>query len=382
LTMSKREKKKRVRFAEEEEEEAPPQQRDFTEGRRRRAPTEEEEEEDNEGSFVVSHQLDDVDLDDDEEEQSMLKGPVLGEEKETDEGLEAFNLNAERKNDGYFDAAGNFVWRSNAREPDAWLASVDEAEVEKGIGEASRRRRKKRREPTKARDLGALATLMRPRETLADALRRLGRLLPKSEADFAEVTTIADALVKSGRVDCYDEIRENLAPEDPRRWEYRGQADGQVHGPFSTLQIIDWRRQGFFTGTSAVPMRLKAQTTQQPPSRRRLETRNKNNNLLRDDDLRRDLDDLDDDDEGNSSPFLKRQRTTTEEAPWTNSDDIDFRLPSAPIHLPSDSDDDDDDAVADDDDDDDDDDPDTLLRRTRLPGGLQRQESDDEDDDD
>ena len=37
-------------------------------------------------------------------------------------------------------------------------------------------------------------------------------------------------------------------------WEYRG-ADGDVHGPFTSKQISDWKTQGFFTGASAVLMR-------------------------------------------------------------------------------------------------------------------------------
>lgn len=44
-------------------------------------------------------------------------------------------------------------------------------------------------------------------------------------------------------------------------WEYMGQ-DGQVHGPFTTQQILDWRSQGFFSGDSAVHMRLVQGTEQ------------------------------------------------------------------------------------------------------------------------
>jgi hypothetical protein len=38
------------------------------------------------------------------------------------------------------------------------------------------------------------------------------------------------------------------------RWEYTG-LDGQIHGPYSSSEMAEWIRQGFFTGDSAVYMR-------------------------------------------------------------------------------------------------------------------------------
>jgi hypothetical protein len=39
---------------------------------------------------------------------------------EVGEALEPFNLKGERE-EGYFDVNGNFVWRQQGEEPDAWL---------------------------------------------------------------------------------------------------------------------------------------------------------------------------------------------------------------------------------------------------------------------
>ena len=47
-----------------------------------------------------------------------------------------FNLRDEREA-GHFDENMNFVWTRENEEPDAWLADMDEATMEKSIGEAA-----------------------------------------------------------------------------------------------------------------------------------------------------------------------------------------------------------------------------------------------------
>jgi hypothetical protein len=56
---------------------------------------------------------------------------------ELGEVIEPFNLREEREV-GYFDENQNFIWKREAAEPDAWLANLDEAEMEQVIGEAAR----------------------------------------------------------------------------------------------------------------------------------------------------------------------------------------------------------------------------------------------------
>jgi hypothetical protein len=52
------------------------------------------------------------------------------------EVLEPFNLRDEREG-GHFDENMNYVWQKDAGEIDTWLADMDEATMEKSIGEAA-----------------------------------------------------------------------------------------------------------------------------------------------------------------------------------------------------------------------------------------------------
>ena len=51
--------------------------------------------------------------------------------------LEPFNLRDERDS-GHFDENMNFVFQKEKGEVDAWLADMDEAAMEQGIGEAAK----------------------------------------------------------------------------------------------------------------------------------------------------------------------------------------------------------------------------------------------------
>ena len=50
--------------------------------------------------------------------------------------IEPFNLKDEREG-GHFDENMNYVWKKEQEEPDAWVADLDEAAMEKAIGEAA-----------------------------------------------------------------------------------------------------------------------------------------------------------------------------------------------------------------------------------------------------
>lgn len=52
------------------------------------------------------------------------------------EVLEPFNLRDEREG-GHFDENMNYVWQKDTGEIDTWLADMDEATMEKSIGEAA-----------------------------------------------------------------------------------------------------------------------------------------------------------------------------------------------------------------------------------------------------
>lgn len=237
------------------------------------------------------------------------------------------------------------MWSKEKEEPDAWLAGLDEATVEKAIGEAAAARQ--RREASEALipevisvDKFALKqeliSLLVPGETVPAALRRLGGggakpttkkqkqqrqqqqqqqaaagkgkgngkaaaaaaaagQAEEQKKAFDRVTDIANTLLSVGEYDIYSADYDDLVAEMAQRkrtrgdvvqsvsalsynkeggeeddendqeengngaskylWEYMGH-DGQTHGPFTTQQILEWRSQGFFTGESAVHMRL------------------------------------------------------------------------------------------------------------------------------
>jgi CD2 antigen cytoplasmic tail-binding protein 2 len=208
-------------------------------------------------------------------------------------GLTAFDME-EEKDEGHFDAEGNFVWDEDAKkQEDAWMDGVSEQQL------GAARSAKSRREFRDAQEEGdtltteaaksALATLLKPRETVLQALKRLGskkqkrvrpgskrkheqRQEPKAQTaeekqQFEQVTEAADFLMRSGEVEVYSQIREEFVPEEdllaqrrrvqfateeaksednpPKQevvWEYKA-TDGQIHGPFPTSSFVAWQQQ-------------------------------------------------------------------------------------------------------------------------------------------
>ena len=96
----------------------------------------------------MSAELEDGNSDDDEKVVVPMRGEVVvdGEKCEEDDGderfnevgevLEPFNLRNERDG-GHFDENMNYVFQREKGELDAWLANLDEASMEKYIGEAA-----------------------------------------------------------------------------------------------------------------------------------------------------------------------------------------------------------------------------------------------------
>lgn len=246
----------------------------------------------------------DLDRDDDDdfegdgdEENEALRGRtarnnvVDGEEEdgqdrfnEVGEVLEPFNMKNER-DQGNIDSSGNFTYfKREQGEVDAWVDSMNEAAMEKGIGEAADARRKqeearKRREEEEAKiekksviELKReLVSLMDEGETVAQAMRRYGgkiagnknkKPVPVTKENrkiIERLTEIADQLLSQDTTlgGIYDMSREAVESSTVL-WEYKGH-DGVTQGPFTSLQISEWKKQGFFTGSTAVMMRKVVQ---------------------------------------------------------------------------------------------------------------------------
>ena len=39
------------------------------------------------------------------------------------------------------------------------------------------------------------------------------------------------------------------------QWEYRGNQDNFIHGPYTTQQMLEWTKAGYFVGAAAVDIR-------------------------------------------------------------------------------------------------------------------------------
>jgi CD2 antigen cytoplasmic tail-binding protein 2 len=137
-----------------------------------------------------------------------------------------------------------------------------------------------------------------------------------------DLTGAANALLFKGDVDIYDSTRKDILKRLPQRppaeeernkpatkyppvqWEYLGNQDGQVHGPYSTEQMLGWSQAGYFVGAQHVKIR-----TIRPEEQ-----------LSAKDDLLADLMDDDDDEvvekDGVSSNIVKGE--------WRSSNDVDF----------------------------------------------------------
>ena len=186
---------------------------------------------------------------------------------------------------GKFDSNLNFVFEKNNVEVDAWVAELDEATMERGIGEAAfalRRRKElqaqKDKKVEEERFEGSFLELilqllcaMQPGETLVRTMRRVkseemakkkketeshvkGKGLisrEKSRIDF--LTDLADQLISHGVTGIYDLVYEALVAMISL-WEYQAM-DGLIHGPFPFTTIKAWRDEGYFTGNNAVMMR-------------------------------------------------------------------------------------------------------------------------------
>jgi CD2 antigen cytoplasmic tail-binding protein 2 len=139
-----------------------------------------------------------------------------------------------------------------------------------------------------------------------------------------DLTGAANALLFKGDVDIYDSTRNDILKRLPQRplvqeehsepvtkypaaqWEYMGNQDGQVHGPYSTEQMLGWTQAGYFIGAQHVKIR----------------TIRPGEPLSTEDDLLADLMDDDDDDGGDKKDEVSSSLIKGE---WQSSNDVDFK---------------------------------------------------------
>merc|ERR1712032_1035797 len=226
-----------------------------------------------------------------------------GQEDDTvaqDGEITPFNLKEEQQ-EGSFSKDGNFVWNKKDEVKDAWLDDVDmqkvrektteEKEAEEAAAEAEDEAQANYSEFNNYKQM---IELMRPGESVAKSLRRLGgghkavsqsQRWKKKKAGTVEdpkekenkeqmlkLTGIAyEILTRSGNMEIYEMTYEGIlfkikaeeekkvdkkAPIEETKdpvllddvsWEFKWKTeDAELHGPHTSQKMLDWQESGFF----------------------------------------------------------------------------------------------------------------------------------------
>mmetsp|Transcript_130140 Transcript_130140/g.376517 ORF Transcript_130140/g.376517 Transcript_130140/m.376517 type:complete len:380 (+) Transcript_130140:108-1247(+) len=264
--------------------------------------------------------------------------------------IEPFHMrNEESDGTGFFDG-DTYVFRKHNveegedEEPDAWLDRLKEDEAEGKathyqVPEATKKvdgsLQGSMDDLTKEELYQRIVPLLGPNETVSQALVRYGRLIKASRKSngetkestakgfLDEVTGAANALLLKGDVEIYqstkDDIQRRLPSsqfntsgssrkrliekQPPAQWEYRGNQDGALHGPYTTEQMLSWVKAGYFVG----PQKVQIRTIREEP--KELSTK---------EDLLNDL--MDDDEDGGEG----EKETVLAKGEWQWSSEVDF----------------------------------------------------------
>lgn len=223
--------------------------------------------------------------------------------------IEPFHMRREESDGtGYFDG-DTYVWRKNDpnETPDAWLdslnddnnnknssaiASLSKARDDDDDEEENEEKGESMDDLSKEQLYRKILPLLSGNETVAQAVRRYGKITKQNQqrkkdgaassaassseayklakSCLDELTGCANALLLKGEVDIYDTRRQTvlkyvplteLTEEDegkkqpPADWEYMGNQDGKIHGPYTTQQMIGWMSAGYFVGQQKVKIR-------------------------------------------------------------------------------------------------------------------------------
>jgi len=212
--------------------------------------------------------------------------------REEDDTIQAFNMKDEEQ-DGHFEG-DTFVFRKEQAD-EAWLEDAKPVAVEKKAMEASTEASQKTVEEL----FTELLPLVSDTESVLQAITRY----KNDKESLSTVTGAASELMVRGVINIYDMTRKQMQirlekhkPVVEATWEYQGNEDNQVHGPYTSLQMKGWIDAGFFVGDSAVLVRSITKMSDKEMSIK--------------DDLLNDLND-DEEDEG-------------ERGEWVKSDQVDF----------------------------------------------------------
>ena len=124
------------------------------------------------------------------------------------------------------------------------------------------------------------------------------------DTDTEETTKVAD--------------NTNKPPEESVvMWEYKGNEDGTIHGPYTSQQMKDWTSCGYFVGESAVDIR-------------RVESsdagKNDSKQESKEEDTKADVDDLMADLMDDDDAEVETKKESEDTSAWMRSDRVDFSL--------------------------------------------------------
>jgi CD2 antigen cytoplasmic tail-binding protein 2 len=166
-----------------------------------------------------------------------------------------------------------------------------------------------------------------------------------AKTNLDALTGAANALLLKGEVDIYDRTRQDILRMFPSlsqqlqekktsadtkplvttskpKWEYQGNEDNKLHGPYTTEQMIAWVRSGYFVGAQRV--KIRTLSVQEQADEEEVEPQ-----LSTEDDLLADLmDDDDEEEEEESRPAKKakdNQSTILVKGEWMWSNEIDYQ---------------------------------------------------------
>jgi len=125
--------------------------------------------------------------------------------------------------------------------------------------------------------------------------------------------------------DANGESRNQTEPIQPNHdnqvmWEYRGNEDGAIHGPYTSKQMMEWTSCGYFVGDSAVDIRRVGTLSAQDSKEKKLEETTPKTDV---DDL---MADLESDGEDSGDGGEKESASVNAESSWMRSDRVDFSL--------------------------------------------------------
>lgn len=258
----------------------------------------------------------DSDEEDETDEGELDVDDIEGEEEGISRQVEgvrmtAFNMKEEME-EGHFDKDGHFIWNNEREIRDNWLDNVDWHKIsdeskhnptseEQGLGAESDSDAEETSKFDEVALYKQIFELMKPKETVNKAIRRLGGKLMKLSSverlkrkkagtldtndDVVKLTELANnILTKTGNMDIYQETYEDISKkiQDQNKpkvnepsldmysddfgdkekekivgtsselphelmWEFKWNQDkDKIEGPFNTKQMLKWATEGYF----------------------------------------------------------------------------------------------------------------------------------------